>query len=134
MWIMLLLLWLAPLALGLMVLKRAADGMPTLNRHERDLFFDETQKTELSPWLGFKFAALAVVFFIGGLVQGLILPNLGIFWMLAAPLLTGATAILFVALWLRSKSTVKGVFHRRISLTERRAHRIANRIAGMFSR
>ena len=134
MWIMLLLLWLAPLALGLIALKRPAHGTRALGKIGRELFFDETQETELSPWLGFKFAALAVIFFIGGFVQGVILPNLSIFWMLAAPLLTAGSAIFFVALWLRSKSTVKGVFHRRISLTERRAHRIANRIAGMFSR
>jgi hypothetical protein len=126
MWIMLLLLWLPPLALGLIVLKRAADGTRALKKNERELFFDETLDTELSPWMGVKFAALAVGFFIGGLVQGVILPNLGVFWILATPLLSGGAAILLLALWLRSGSGVRRVFREKTSESQTR------RSAGIF--
>jgi hypothetical protein len=105
MWVInVLLLWLAPLTLGLLVFNRMDRGAAALTDIEHELLFDETQVSQVTPWLGIKFAALAGVFFVIGLLEGVILPNLGFIWNALSALLTGSAIILLVALWLRSGS------------------------------
>ena len=105
MWfINLLFLWLVPIALGLVVLNRIANGAPALNHNERQLLFDDTKISEVTPWLAAKFAALAVMFFAIGVAQGVIVPNLHFAWVAVISVLTGGVATLLVALWLRSGS------------------------------
>jgi hypothetical protein len=105
MWLLnILLLWLAPLTLGLVVFNRIDSGTPALTYNERQLLFDDTKVSEITPWLATKFAALAVIFLLIGLVEGVILPNLGFIWMALILLLTGGVATLLVAVCLRSGS------------------------------
>lgn len=102
MWKLLFLLWIIPVAVGIVAFARMMDQMPALKDNERKLLFDETKQTEFGIWLGLIFAVLAVGFFTLGLIQGIILPNLSSFWFVVVPLLTGAAAILVLGLWLRS--------------------------------
>jgi hypothetical protein len=99
---MLFLLWVIPIAVGMVAFARIKDGMPGLKDTERKLLFDETKETEIGVSLALTFGALAVVFFTLGVVQGIILPNLGLFWFSIVPLLTSGAAILVLGLWLRS--------------------------------
>ncbi|MGH7854825.1 MAG: hypothetical protein ACREP3_15365 [Candidatus Binatia bacterium] len=126
MWTMLFLLWIIPIAIGVLAFARAVDGMPALKNKERELLFDETKTTELGFWLGLTFAVLAVAFFGLGLIQGIILPNLGSFWFVTVPLMTGGAAILLLALWLRSAPPHSRRFQKRISRIQTRATRIAD--------
>src|SRR5688500_11107646 len=100
MWIMLFLLWVIPITIAILAWARVMDGMPALNDNYSDLFFDDTKETESGPWLALTFSALSVVFYILGLFQGIILPNLSSLCFVIVPLLTGSAAILIVALWL----------------------------------
>ena len=105
MWTMILLLWLIPLALGIVALTRMATGRPPMKRHEWQFFFGKSKQTTLSFWMGLKFAVLAMGFFSAGVIQAVILPNFGTFWILTAPLLTAGGAIVLLLLWLRSGSS-----------------------------
>jgi len=125
MWIMLFLLWVIPITIAILAWARVMDGMPALKDNERELFFDETKEAEFGPWLALTFSALAVVFFILGLVQGIILPNLSSLWFVIVPLLTGSAAILILALWLRSGQPQSLGFQNRISRMHTRAARMA---------
>ena len=102
MWGLLFFLWIIPLTLGAFLVFRSAGGEPVLNKNERELFFDERKRTHVDLWLAIKLAVLVVIFFLAGLVQGIILPNLSGFWFVTGPLLTGSAAILLAAMWLRS--------------------------------
>ena len=105
MWVInLLLLWLVPTILGLVVVTRTASGSSALTNRERQLLFNDAKFSGLSPWLATKFALLAVTFFAIGLVEGVALPNLPFAWMALFSTLTGAVAVVVVALWLRSAS------------------------------
>ena len=104
MWTMILLLWLIPLTLGAVVIMRMAVGTRPIKREEWRLFFGKSKQTTLSLWMGLKFAALAIGFFIVGVAEAVILPNFGTFWFLVAPLLTAGTTILLLVMWLRSGS------------------------------
>ncbi len=130
MWTMLFLLWIVPVALGVFGYARVTDGMPAIKDNERRWLFDETKETELGFWLGLTFAALAVVFFALGLVQGLILPNLSAFWFLIAPLLTGSAIVLLLGFWLRSVPPCSGKLQKKISLLQIRAARLAETLFG----
>ena len=121
MWTMIFLLWLIPIAIAVLVLVRTADGMPVLKENERELLFDETRDTEFGPWLALKFAALALVFSLLGLLQGIILPNLSSLWFVAGPLLTGTAAILVLIVWLRSAPAHRRRFQNRTSPISRLA-------------
>ena len=101
MWKMILLLWLFPFALGIVALSRIALGKNPVKREEWRIFFGESRQTKLSFWMGVKFAALAIIFFVFGLIQSVIIPNFGPLW-LGVPLLTGGAIIVLLALWLRS--------------------------------
>lgn len=126
MWIMLFLLWIVPITLGIIAFVRVMDGMPALNPNERELLFDETKETEFGVWLAITFAALAVVFFMLGLVQGLILPNLSSFWLVIMPLITGGAAMVILVLWLRSSPPQFQRFQNRLSRMHTRAARMAD--------
>jgi hypothetical protein len=103
MWIMLLLLWSIPLALGLIALARAANGTAPMSDYETRLIFGKTKEMRLSVWMGIKFAVLALCFFVVGFVEGVILLNFGVAWIAMASLLTGLGAILLLVLWVRSE-------------------------------
>src|SRR5688572_13605079 len=130
MWIMLFLLWVIPITIAILAWARVMDGMPALKDNERELFFDETKETEFGPWLALTFSALAVVFFILGLVQGIILPSLGSVWFVIGPLLTGSRGILVRALWLRSGQRQSPGGQNRISRMHTRAARVADILVG----
>lgn len=100
-WKLILFLWLFPLTLGIVALTRMALGKPPVKREEWRIFFGKSRQTALSFWMGLKFAALAISFFIFGLIQSVIIPNFGALW-LGVPLLTGGAIIVLLALWLRS--------------------------------
>jgi hypothetical protein len=99
-WKTLALLWLVPVAAGLVMFARVAQGRPALNDDERLWLIGESEQESISPSLWLKFTALSVLFFASGLLQGLIVINLG-GWLLAMPFLTGAAAVLVVLFWLR---------------------------------
>ena len=58
-------------------------------------------KLLLSLWMGIKFALIAIILFIAGLVEGIVLPNVNIFFQVLVPILTTAGAILLLLGWLR---------------------------------
>ena len=105
MWKMIVFLWLIPLALGIVALTRMAAGTAPMKRQEWRVFFGKSKQTTLSLWKVLEFAVLALGFFIVGVIQGIILPNLGTFWFLAGPLLTGGGTVLLSAVWLRLGSS-----------------------------
>jgi hypothetical protein len=123
---MLFLLWIIPITLGIIAFVRVIEGMPALKPNERALLFDETKETQFGVWLAITFAALAVVFFVLGLVQGIILPNLSGFWFVIVPPLTGSAAVIIVVLWLRSAPPQFQGFQNRISRMHSRAARMAD--------
>lgn len=100
--IMLLLLWSIPLVLGLIALARAANGTSVLSDSVSRLIFGEAKQTHLSVWMGIKFAILAVIFFILGLIEGAVLLNFGMAWIALGSLLTASGAILLLVFWVLS--------------------------------
>lgn len=115
MWTIILLLWLVPLALGILMLVRVADGTPAITEEERRLFFGEAEEMTLSPWVGLKFALISGLFFFAGLFEGLVLTNLGPVWLVMVPLVTGLGAILLVLQLVRSASSEKRSNEQRVS-------------------
>ena len=113
MWTMLFLLWIVPVALGVIGWARVMDGMPAVKDDERRWLFDDTKETELGFCLGLTFVVFAVVFFALGLVQGLILPNLSAFWFIITPLLTGSAIVLLLGFWLRCLPPYRGKLQKR---------------------
>ncbi len=105
MWEMIFFLWSVPLAFGIVVLARLADGNPPLTDKERQVLFGDTEERTWPPWLVVGFVALAVVFFAIGFFEGLVVANLGSFLMVATPLITGLAAIVLLAGCLRSASS-----------------------------
>ena len=130
MWTMLFLLWTIPSAIGVIAFAKVKDGIPAFNDNQRKVLFDETKETEFGPWLGLTFAGLAGVFFMLGLLQGIILPNLGLFWFVIIPLLTGTAAVLILGRWLRSAPPRSQGFQDAISRLQTRANRIAESLFG----
>ncbi len=104
MWKIIILLWSVPFALGVLMLARLAEGSPPLNDKESRLLFGDTKEMTLSPWLALTFVALAVVFFIIGFFEELILVNIGSLPLVVVSLMTGLAAILLLARCLRSES------------------------------
>jgi hypothetical protein len=111
MWTIILLLWLIPIALGIVTLVRVGDGTPAITEKERRLFFGKTEEMTLSLWVGLKFAVISVLFFCVGLVEGLVLINLGPVLLLLVPLLTALGAILLLLQLVRSASHEQRVSH-----------------------
>jgi hypothetical protein len=101
MWKLLLSLWSIPLLLAIVVLMRRIDGVPLIKKDERRLWLGRSKDIRLSLWMGIKFALIAVVLFIVGLVGGIILPNVNIFFQFLVPILTSAGVILLLLGWLR---------------------------------
>jgi hypothetical protein len=101
MWKLLLSLWSVPLLLGTVLLMRSIDGVPLIKNDERLLWLGRPKDIRLSLWMGIKFALIAIVLFFAGLVEGIILPNLNVFFQIAVPVLTTVGAILLLLGWLR---------------------------------
>ena len=103
-------LFLVPLAVGLVILGRVLGGKPALTDRELRLFGDNEDIT-LSLWMWLKFVVLVVLFFAVGLFEGSVVINLGPFWMVLAPLVTGIAAMLILLQWLSGggKATVSVV-------------------------
>jgi hypothetical protein len=124
----LLLLWSIPLIFGCVALARAANGAAAMSDHERRLVFGRIRETRISIWMAIKFAVLALVFFTLGLVQGAVLLNFGMVWIMSAALLTGSAAIVILALWVRSGPPV-GSRVRRPARPHRLIKTLLNRIS-----
>jgi hypothetical protein len=101
MWKLLLSLWSIPLLLGIVVLMRRINGVPLIKKDERRLWLGRSKDIRLSLWMGIKFVLIAIVLFMSGLVEGIILPNVNIFFQVLLPILTSAGLILLLLGWLR---------------------------------
>jgi hypothetical protein len=99
MWKTIALLWLIPVATALLIAARVTNGRPAVNADERLWLLGDDEEIFLSPWLWIKFGALLVLFFTAGLLQALVVINLG-GWLMALPLLTGLAAMFVVFHWL----------------------------------
>jgi hypothetical protein len=85
------------------------------------LFRDRSEfKLSLAMVLSFTF--FAILFFFLGVLQGIVLINIGSFWLVLVPLLTGFAALLLVLVWLRTGARDSrigrllraNVYHRRL--------------------
>jgi len=117
MWMILLLLWLLPLSLGIVLVGRSAGGIPVVSKNEWRFLFGDTKNLRLSIWMIPTFVILAVLFFFAGMVEGLVLTNLGSVLLVLVPLVTGLAAMVFSILWLRTGSREKPVRHHRAALS-----------------
>jgi hypothetical protein len=121
MWIILVLLWLLPVSLGLVIAARLLGGLPAVSREEWRALFRHRSDFKLSLLMGLSFTIFAVMFFFVGVLQGVVLINVGSLWLLLVPLFTGLAALLLILLWLRigaretrMRPPVRpGVYHRR---------------------
>ena len=102
MWIILILLWLLPVALGIVIAARVLGGLPPVNQAEWRALFRNTKEFKLSIWTALTFTTLMPVFFFIGILEALILPNIGSYWLVLVPLLTGLAAMLLVIVCLRT--------------------------------
>jgi len=101
MWKLISALWAVPLLLAIVVLMRRIDGVPLIKKDERRLWLGRSKDIRLSLWMGIKFALIAIVLFMAGLVEGIILPNANIFFQFLVPILTSAGVIFLLLGWLR---------------------------------
>ena len=128
MWIILLLLWLLPVALGIVVAARVLGGLPAVRNDEWRTLFRDTKNFKLSLWMGLTFTTFAVMFFFIGILEGLVLPNIGSYWLVLVPLLTGTAAMLLVIVWLRTGARENQIRHAvRPRLRDGRAPRMMSR-------
>jgi hypothetical protein len=102
MWIILLLLWLVPLTLALVIGARVLGGLPAVSQDEWHALFAYRSDFKLSLATVLSFTIFALMFFFFGVLQGIVLINIGSFWLVLVPLLTGFAALLLVLLWLRT--------------------------------
>jgi hypothetical protein len=102
MWIILILLWLLPLSLGLVLCARVLGGLPAVSEHEWRALFRDRIDFKPSLWSALGFAVFAVMFFLLGVLEGVVLVNVGSYWLVLVPLLTGLAALLLVLFWLRT--------------------------------
>jgi hypothetical protein len=102
MWKVIFFLWSIPIALGLVMLIRVIRETPAITEHERQLFFGGDTEPHLSPWLGVKIALLSIVLFFAGVLQGLILINIGFPWIFLAPVGTALAVMFILSWWFRS--------------------------------
>jgi hypothetical protein len=122
MWIILILLWLAPVSLALVIAARVRGGLPAVTQDEWTALFRDRREFNLSLAMVLSFTIVAILFFFLGILQGIVLINIGSFWMVLVPLLTGFLALVLVLLWLRiggrdsriGRSFGAGVHHRRL--------------------
>lgn len=94
-------LWLFPLAVIMVGAGRVLAGIPLLSREEARYFFGAQGRKRSAVWKTIQFTALAALFFVAGLIEGLVLLNFSSLWMVIVPLLTGLCATLAVLVWLR---------------------------------
>ena len=128
MWIILVLLWLAPLSIGLVLAARVLGGLPAVSDDEWRALFRDRNDFTLSTWMGLTFTLFAVMFFFLGVFEGLVLVNINSYWLVLVPLLTGLAALLLVLLWLRTGARETRT---RRPIPSRTGHR---RARGMLSR
>jgi hypothetical protein len=102
MWIILILIWLAPLSLGLVITARVLGGLPAVSENEWRALFRDKSDFKLSSSMALSFTIFALMFFFVGVLEGVVLINLGSSWLVLVPLLTGLAALLLVLLWLRT--------------------------------
>ena len=112
MWKALLLLWSIPLVLGLMAVARIARRSPAITDDAFRFLFGEEKEVRLSLWMVIKFAVLAAIFFLGGLLQGAVLLNFDIYRVGSAALLTASAAVLFLLVWVRTAPPARLRGHR----------------------
>ena len=122
MWIILILLWLLPVGLGLVIAARVLGGLPAVSEDEWYALFPERSDFNLSLAMVLSFVIFSMMFFFFGVLQGIVLINIGSFWLVLVPLLTGFAALALVLLWLRTggrnsrvgRSVRAGVHYRRL--------------------
>lgn len=122
MWIILILLWLAPVTLGLIITARVLGGLPAVSRDEWYALFRDRNEFKLSLPMVLSFTFVAILFFFLGVLQGIVVINIGWFWLVLVPLLTGFAALLLVLAWLRvgarnsriGRSFQEGIHQRRL--------------------
>ena len=102
MWIILILLWLAPITVALVIAARVLGGLPAISEDEWRTLFRDRSDFKLSLAMALSFLIFAVLFFFVGVVEGVVLINLGSFWLVQVPLFTGLAALALVLLWLRT--------------------------------
>ena len=100
MWLPLITLWTVPAALVVLVWYRMARGSRSLRPAEWRILGGRS-RIELTPWVALQFAVLGTIFFAAGLIEGLIVPNLGATWSVVVGFITGATAVLTMAIVIR---------------------------------
>ena len=130
MWRMLLLLWSVPLALGIFILARAAEGRAWLKENESQLLFGDSKETTLSPWMALEFVVLALLFFILGFFEGVVLANFGAIWPVVILPMTALGAMWILAYCLGSASRTGQIPQRKAALVGA----IQSRIANLFTR
>lgn len=122
MWIILILLWLLPVTLGIVIAARMRGGLPAVSEDEWRTLFRDRSDFKLSLAMALSFTIFAVLFFFVGVVEGVVLINLGSYWLVLVPLFTGLAALALVLLWLRTgarnsrigRSFREGVHQRRL--------------------
>jgi hypothetical protein len=102
MWIMLILLWLIPVALGIVIAARIVGGLPPVSKNEWRALFGDTKDFKVSIWMALTFTTIAVVFFFIGVFEGLVLPNIGTYWLVLVPIFTGLATLLLLVICLRT--------------------------------
>jgi hypothetical protein len=102
MWIILVLVWLVPVSLGVVIAARVLGGLPAVSDDEWRALFRDRNDFKLSIWMALTFVIFAVMFFFIGVLEGLVLINIGSYWLVLVPLLTGLAGLLLVLLWLRT--------------------------------
>ncbi len=101
MWKIIVLLWSIPLAVGVVILIRKVRGTSAISDKE-SRFLGNSQEMTLSLWMGFKFGLVSILFFVIGVVEGLILTDIGFVWLLSVPVVTGLGALLAAVRWVCS--------------------------------
>jgi hypothetical protein len=103
MWKMLFCLWLIPIVLAFVAVKRVADGRRVMTPKELRFVFGGSQRVGLSPWFWLSVSLLALGFFALGLIQAVVLLNGSGFLAAVAPLLTGGLLTLLLILLMRNR-------------------------------
>ncbi len=100
MWTIVFFLWLAPLGYFVFMLVREGSAVAAQSGASKALFGDN-REIRLTPTMSLEFAVFAVLFFLAGIVEGLVLANLGSLWLVLVPLATGVGAALLLVQWVR---------------------------------
>ena len=101
MWTTLLLLWSVPLLLTAIALARWVVGDPVISKDEIRAWFGRAQSFRLSVWMIIELFLAAVVLFVAGLLEGLLLPNFNMFLQIVVPLATSVGLAMLLIFLLR---------------------------------